>query len=507
MKKNDFEYVKERFDCAAPQMTDKMDSAVLRRRILESGGQKVVQIRRKKRSYKPFAAVACLVVVFALCAFAYQLLGESTIDGFQSTQEINSRISMLKKEPSISERGCAITGSYLQIDETGAEKPTAYTTDGTYIYYYTVDGDVLIYTMEGTFVHKIAHAAKATPDMYLFVFNNRLTVFGYSSEPEKAAQEHRDFNTVTLCTYDISDKQNPVLLGSYTQCGEFGAARRTGSTIYLTTSYNVETNDTSYTIPWATQNGKTTYADAKDIVCFENAKTAKYAVIGAIDMNTGLQTGTLKAVLGGSAKTSYSNGYLFINEYLPGELDGEPQGTVQTAIKLNLDKSTFTYASEKELAAHANRKVQIGNDEQYYRDIYAFGEYYIGIGKRIPGENENTQIVLLDQDLKVIDTMELSDSEIYADTNAVKIDAQTGQIILPISYVTQDDEPFYFGAMVIGVTNGKLEILQKSKSTEPIDGTFWNNKLIWNGYVYDIQVNWDADENIMLEIHSCPIDE
>ena len=329
--------------------------------------------------------------------------------------------------------------------------------------------------IDGTFVHKIAHAAKATPDMYLFVFNNRLTVYGYSSEPEKAAQEHRDFNTVTLCTYDISDKQNPVLLGSYTQCGEFGAARRIGSTIYLTTSYNVETNDTAYTIPWAAQNGKTTYADSKNIVCFENAKAAKYAVIGAIDMNTGLQTGTLKAVLGGSAKTSYSNGYLFINEYLPGELDGEPQGTVQTAIKLNLDKSTFTYASEKELAAHANRKVQIG--------------------------------VLLDQDLKVIDTMELSDSEIYADTNAVKIGAQTGQIILPISYVTQDDEPFYFGAMVIGVTNGKLEILQKSKSAEPIDGTFWNNKLIWNGYVYDIQVNWDADENIMLEIHSCPIDE
>lgn len=66
MKKNDFEYVKEKFDQAAPQMTERMDSKVLRRRILEENGQKLIPIRQKKHSRKPFAAVAALAACLAL---------------------------------------------------------------------------------------------------------------------------------------------------------------------------------------------------------------------------------------------------------------------------------------------------------------------------------------------------------------------------------------------------------------------------------------------------------
>lgn len=82
----------------------------------------------------------------------------------------------------------------------------------------------------------------------------------------------RDFNTTIIKIYDISDKSNPSLITEIEQSGEYNQARMISGILYLTSDYNVETNDKNYTIPWIKQNEETTYASSKTLSALKMQK-------------------------------------------------------------------------------------------------------------------------------------------------------------------------------------------------------------------------------------------
>ena len=56
------------------------------------------------------------------------------------------------------------------------------------------------------------------------------------------------------------------------QSGEYNQARMISGILYLTSDYNVETNDKNYTIPWIKQNEETTYASSKTLSALKMQK-------------------------------------------------------------------------------------------------------------------------------------------------------------------------------------------------------------------------------------------
>ena len=79
------------------------------------------------------------------------------ISGFGNYDEVNSKITELEKESSVSEGGCGIFNTTLVKDEENVEKPDVVKTDGEYIYcaYFDVEGytnrnKVYIYKIQDT---------------------------------------------------------------------------------------------------------------------------------------------------------------------------------------------------------------------------------------------------------------------------------------------------------------------------------------------------------------------
>ena len=363
MKNNDFDFIKNRFDSVEPSMPDSLNKEILRQKISSNEEHKTIKFEQKKNYFKPIISAAACFILIAGIAFAANsdVFNTEKISGFGNYDEVNSKITELEKESSVSEGGCGIFNTTLVKDEENVEKPDVVKTDGEYIYcaYFDVEGytnrnKVYIYKIqdnESEFVSVIDKLASDTDGEYsdfykintLFVYNNRLVIILDKSNPMSADKYKRDFNTTIIKIYDISDKSNPSLITEIEQSGEYNQARMISGILYLTSDYNVETNDKNYTIPWIKQNEETTYASSKNIVCFENAKTAQYAVISTIDVETGELSKGLKAVLGGSAKIYCTKDYMCINEYIEGERYGEPERDVTSAMKLNFKNGKFTY--------------------------------------------------------------------------------------------------------------------------------------------------------------------
>ena len=148
---------------------------------------------------------------YCLCS-KFRCFNTEKISGFGNYDEVNSKITELEKESSVSEGGCGIFNTTLVKDEENVEKPDVVKTDGEYIYcaYFDVEGytnrnKVYIYKIqdnESEFVSVIDKLASDTDGEYsdfykintLFVYNNRLVIILDKSNPMSADKYKRDFN-------------------------------------------------------------------------------------------------------------------------------------------------------------------------------------------------------------------------------------------------------------------------------------------------------------------------
>ena len=526
MKNNDFDFIKNRFDSVEPSMPDSLNKEILRQKISSNEEHKTIKFEQKKNYFKPIiSAAACFILITGI-AFAANsdVFNTEKISGFGNYDEINSKITELEKESSVSEGGCGIFNTTLVKDEENVEKPDVVKTDGEYIYcaYFDVEGytnrnKVYIYKIqdnESEFVSVIDKLASDTDGEYsdfykintLFVYNNRLVIILDKSNPMSADKYKRDFNTTIIKIYDISDKSNPSLITEIEQSGEYNQARMISGILYLTSDYNVETNDKNYTIPWIKQNEETTYASSKNIVCFENAKTAQYAVISTIDVETGELSKGLKAVLGGSAKIYCTKDYMYINEYIEGERYGEPERDVTSAMKLNFKNGKFTYASETEVKQYSNNTIDIGRGDMYDSFLYPFGEYYISLGH--DANDFKDEIILFDKNMKELDSIIFENECISVNTNLPRFDKNTNTITLPANYYDEGIEDYHYqGAVVLEITNNKIEINDRIKDSTHIINIDYENyyycpQIVYDNCIYSIYINNNAPDNKKLKVFS-----
>lgn len=526
MKNNDFDFIKNRFDNVEPEIPAGLDKNILKQRILTKDEHRVIKFEQEKNYFKPIASAAACFILICGVVFAANsdMFSANKVSGFSNYDEVNTKISALEKSPSVSECGCGIFYTTLQRNEEGVETPEVVKTDGEYIYcaYFDVEGytnrnKVYIYKVQDSKSEFISVIDKLAPDTdgeysdfykinNLFVYNNRLVIILDKSNPMSADKYKRDFNTTITKIYDVSDKSNPSLITEIEQSGEYNQARIIGGTLYLTSNYNVETNDKNYTIPWINQNDETIYVSSKDIVCFENAKTAQYAVISTIDVNSGKQAEELKAVLGGSAKIHCTKDYMYINEYIEGESWGEPEREVTAAMKLNFKNGKFIYASEEEIKQYANNIIDIGRGDMYDSFLYAFGEYFISLGH--DANDFKDEIILFDKNMNEIDSFTFENESVSANINLPHFNESTNTITLPASYYDEGIDNYYCqGAVVLEIANNRIEIKDKIKDSTHIINIDYENyyycpQIIYDDCIYSIYINNNAPDNEKLKVFS-----
>jgi uncharacterized secreted protein with C-terminal beta-propeller domain len=154
--------------------------------------------------------------------------------------------------------------SQTNVQQEGVDESDVAKTDGSYIYQVLSDNTLAIIDIRGD---KMALSAEITPDAKLldtveeiYVDGNRLYVVGTRTDAGLSSYDTDDgpyyysgyeVSTVLL-TYDITDRQNPVQLGSYTQDGSYYTSRKVGDYIYLFTRndlYNSCFDDVMEAIP------------------------------------------------------------------------------------------------------------------------------------------------------------------------------------------------------------------------------------------------------------------
>ena len=238
----------------------------------------------------------------------------------------------------------------------------------------------------------------------------------------------------------------------------------------------------------------------------ENAKTAQYAVISTIDVETGELSKGLKAVLGGSAKIYCTKNYMYINEYIEGERYGEPERDVTSAMKLNFKNGKFTYASETEVKQYSNNTIDIGRGDMYDSFLYPFGEYYISLGH--DANDFKDEIILFDKNMKELDSIIFENECVSVNTNLPRFDENTNTITLPANYYDEGIEDYHYqGTVVLEITNNKIEINDRIKDSTHIINIDYENyyycpQIIYDDCIYSIYINNNAPDNKKLKVFS-----
>lgn len=486
MKNNDFDFIKNKFDNAQPEMPAGLDKEILKQKILSNAEHKVIKFKPQRNYFKLIATVAaCFILILGVAlALNYDIINGDKASVFGSYEEVNNKITELEKTIPPYGLGCGIFYTSLERKEEGYVKPEMLVTDGEYIYLAYMDSDdyinrnsVYIYKAEKGIREPIAvldrmalNSTEEYSDYFeiagLFVNNNRLVAVLEKSNTSLNELEKRDFSAAIIQIYDISDKANPVKITEFEQNGEYKQARMANGILYTVTHYDVTSDDEKYTIPRISQGAATTYASSKNIGYFDDVKASQYAVISAIDVSGGEMADDLKAVLGGSANIRCNGKYMYINEYIEGERWGEPERKVEKTIKLNLENGKFYKTTAEEVAEFSNDVVEINRGGMYESLLYPFGEYFISLGYDV--NDYIDEIILFDKNMNELDSITFEDKGFSVDFDSPYFYESTNTIVMPAfsSESTDEEIDFHRGVVTFEIQNDKIVIKDKNFDTE-----------------------------------------
>lgn len=497
MKNNDFDFIKNKFDNAQPELPAGLDKEILKQKILSNAEHKVIKFEPKRNYFKPIAtAAACFILILGIAlALNYDIINGDKAPNFMNYEELNSKTATLKQVPSSGEMGSETSGTIQYMEEQGVERPNTVKAYNGYIYYAYRNSSlaenrnkIYIFKAEKENTNLVSIMDNFISDEAeiegLFVNENRLIV-------------NASIKTGTITKiYDIDDKSNPVLISEFEQSGEYSESRRIGDKLYVISNYKFSPKNTN-NIPSITQENETAFASSKNIAYFENAKIAQYAVISTIDVNSEKPAEDLKAVLGGSAKIHCTKEYMYINEYIEGEGWGEPEREVTAAIKLNLETGEFTYANEEEVNKYSNKTIDIG-ETSFSGVLYNIGENLLCIGTDLVNARE--KMILFDKNLKELDRITFDDNK-HISTNSDWLAVNENKSEYAVSAYFADELRRYQGIITFKTENNRIVITNEFKNDND-NATYQGKCVMIGGYVYNFDINENAPDNELFKVFS-----
>lgn len=208
--------------------------------------------------------------------------------------------------------------SETNVQVKGVDEADIVKTDGSYIYY--VAGNQLnILKPDGAATRLISSTALSSEDSWwgynseMFLLGNRLMIITQSFNTvwvnDASGRYQTNTDQTSAVIYDISNPQKPLQVVSLGQSGNYVSSRMIGDYVYLVTSqyiYNpVKGTPVTY-IPATTDGVESRLLQPTDLYIGGNPQSAAYTVVGSINLKSGANFTSAKAVFGGTSEL-YAN--------------------------------------------------------------------------------------------------------------------------------------------------------------------------------------------------------
>ncbi|MEA4940398.1 MAG: beta-propeller domain-containing protein, partial [Christensenella sp.] len=208
------------------------------------------------------------------------------------------------------------SGTNVQVK--GVDEADIVKTDGNYIYYLAAN-QLNILKADGAKTALVSSTSLSAEDSWwgynseLFILGTRLMVITQSyntvwiNDVNGGYENNTDQTTAVI--YDISNPAKPVQVVSLGQSGSYVSARMVGDYVYLVTSqyvYNLVKETPVTYIPATTVGAETKLLQPTDLYVGGNPQSAAYTVVGAINLKSGANFSSAKAVFGGTSQL-YAN--------------------------------------------------------------------------------------------------------------------------------------------------------------------------------------------------------
>ncbi len=208
------------------------------------------------------------------------------------------------------------SGTNVQVK--GVDEADIVKTDGNYIYYLAAN-QLNILKADGAKTALVSSTSLSAEDSWwgynseLFILGTRLMVITQSyntvwiNDVNGGYENNTDQTTAVI--YDISNPAKPVQVVSLGQSGGYVSARMVGDYVYLVTSqyvYNLVKETPVTYIPATTVGAETKLLQPTDLYVGGNPQSAAYTVVGAINLKSGANFSSAKAVFGGTSQL-YAN--------------------------------------------------------------------------------------------------------------------------------------------------------------------------------------------------------
>jgi len=511
---NNLDFIKNKFDNNTPNIPPSLSEDSIRYKLMLNTSHRKIKFRPAVNYKSLVTAAACFVLILGIVfSVSWYSHNSDKVTTFGSYDELNSKITELDKCHSGESGAYGGPGNNVyKKQENGVEIPSAVKTDGEYIYYSYYDTEstvnrnkVYIFKTENNSHSLVSVIDRLAPDMKteyddsyeirgLFVYNNRLVIIMDKNNPMLSDKYKRDLNTAVIKIYDITDKEKPLLLTEFEQSGEYFEVRMIDNTLFVATNYEVGTDDAEYTVPDIKQDGENIPVQSKDIICFENVKSAQYAVISTIDVSSAKQSENIKAFLGGSPKIYCTTEYIYINEYIDGERFGTPERDIISAMKINLKNNKITYAAEEEINAYSNEKIDLGKGTSYAYNLYPVGEYFLCIGEDL--DTMTNEIILYDKNLNELDSKTLDSMRIMYNSENLAFSEKRNVFAFPVYFA--DETSRNYGIITLEIQNDRIVITNEFKNAD--NGL--NRCIITDEYIYSFAENHNAPDDERLTVFS-----
>lgn len=432
--KNDFDFIKEKFDADNISAPDSIDE----NNIIDKLSSKPKLKLHQKTTFKAIVgAIACFALavgIFAYAAPIHQKVPTPTVDlqnddvvaSFESYSDIKQTINRINekerykdiqmqfpesfsdeiqtdgwlasgdntiKDAASTEIGSTDSTSfaktYIQVE--GVDEADIIKNDGKYIYYVNNKSEIKIYQGE-ELITTISDFNQENTDKYIciddiYIKADELVV----NVTAEAYYDEKSVVTTDSYIYDLSDISNPSQTKKFTQSGNYTTSRLIGNTLYVISNkfmYDCKTEEDCYITTGENENETTLPADS--IKCGESINDTNCLVVSAVNLDSLERAADTKAFFGCGSSVYCNKNNMYIT------ISGEETEIVKAELTESEIKFTATakvkgYVHNQFSMDERNGCFRIATSDEIGNNLYIFDSQLNKISE-ITGFAENEQI-------------------------------------------------------------------------------------------------------------------
>lgn len=416
--KNDFDFIKEKFDADNISAPDSIDE----NNIIDKLSSKPKLKLHQKTTFKAIVgAIACFALavgIFAYAAPVYQKVPTPTVDlqnddvvaSFESYSDIKKAVNKFSRQQyydtgtskggfneiadtflgaESADSSLSFAKTYIQVE--GVDEADIIKNDGKYIYYVNNKSEIKIYQGE-ELITTISDFNQENTDKYIciddiYIKADELVV----NVTADAYYDEKSVVTTDSYIYDLSDISNPRQTKKFTQSGNYTTSRLIDNTLYVISNkyvYDCKTEEDCYIVTGENENETT--LPAASIKCGESINDTNILVVSAVNLYTQERTADTKAFLGCGSSVYCNKNHMYITvngaetEIVKAEL-------TESEIKFTATAKVKGYVHNQFSMDERNGCFRIATSDEIGNNLYIFDSQLNKISE-ITGFAENEQI-------------------------------------------------------------------------------------------------------------------